>query len=358
MIETIDKTPVTVITGFLGAGKTTFLNRILSEAHGKKYAVIVNEFGEIGIDNELIVSSDEEIYEMSNGCICCTVRGDLIRVIGGLLRRSKGFDGILLETTGLADPAPVAQTFFTDRDIAARTKLDSVITLVDAVYVKEQLTKSPEVEQQIAFADCIVLNKTDLVEAKELAEIEGVIRQLNPFASLHHAVRGNVDVSKVLGLGGFDLNKILETSPDFLEEGEDVAAQPAHDHDHGDDCECGCNMGAGELAANQHPAFRHNTEISSVSMVTDKAMDGEKIQDWLGELTSTKGQDLLRYKGILNFDGEDRRVVIQGVHMMMDGTTLTPWPIGGKRFSRLVRIGRNLNAQALRAGFLGCVKAG
>lgn len=352
MNDTTSKTAVTVITGFLGAGKTTLLNRILTENHGKKYAVIVNEFGEIGIDNELIVSSDEEIYEMSNGCVCCTVRGDLIRVIGGLLRRSKGFDGILVETTGLADPAPVAQTFLTDRDIAAKTTLDSVIALVDALHLKEQLKDSPEVEQQIAFADCIVLNKTDLVPSEQIVELETAIHSLNPFAPLHKVSRGQMDVRAVLGVGGFDLNKVLEMTPDFLEEPE---APVSPESAHGDDCECGCNMGGG-MAPNQHPAFRHNSEISSVSIVTDKALDPEKIQNWLGDLTATKGQDLLRYKGILNFADEDKRIVIQGVHMMMEGTALSPWPEGKPRFSRLVLIGRNLNAQALRVEFLSCVK--
>lgn len=351
MNDTTSKTPVTVITGFLGAGKTTLLNRILTENHGKKYAVIVNEFGEIGIDNELIVSSDEEIYEMSNGCVCCTVRGDLIRVIGGLLRRSKVFDGILVETTGLADPAPVAQTFLTDRDIAAKTKLDSVIALVDALHLTEQLKTTPEVEQQIAFADCIILNKTDLVPSEVLVGLEKIIRSLNPFAPVHKVSRAQIDVGAVLGLGGFDLDKVLEMSPDFLQEPEEVAPTSGHS----EDCECGCNMG-GELAPNQHPAFRHNSEISSVSIVTDKALDPDKIQNWLGDLTATKGQDLLRYKGILNFAGEDKRIVIQGVHMMMEGSVLSPWPEGKPRFSRLVLIGRNLNAQSLRVEFLACVK--
>ena len=354
MNDTAAKTPVTVLTGFLGAGKTTLLNRLLSESHGRNYAVIVNEFGEIGIDNELIVSSDEEIYEMSNGCVCCTVRGDLIRVIAGLLRRSTAFDGILVETTGLADPAPVAQTFFTDRDIAAKTKLDSVIALVDAAHVRDQLQASPEVEQQIAFADCIVLNKVDLVDEAAIKEIEAAIRSLNPFASLHKTTRGEMDVRKLLGLGGFDLSRVTDTMPDFLEEPE--APTPAHDHAHGEGCGCASCTEEHQHSAHEKAFFRHDSAISSLSLVTDKALDAEKLQNWMGELSATKGQDLLRYKGIFHFAGEDRRIVIQGVHMMMEGSALSDWPEGQPRTSRLVLIGRNLNPQQLRVDFLACVK--
>lgn len=349
MTETMPKIPVTVLTGYLGAGKTTLLNRILSEKHGKKYAVIVNEFGEIGIDNDLIVESDEEIYEMSNGCVCCTVRGDLIRVIGGLMRRAGQFDGILVETTGLADPAPVAQTFFTDKEIAAKTKLDSVITLVDAYHVCEQLERAPEVEQQVAFADCIVLNKTDLVAADEIEGIKAMLHKINPFARILTTARGEVKLGEILGLGGFDLNKILEMTPDFLT----VEEEEAQGHVHGDDCGCAsCVSGA----PSSDPRFAHDSAIRSVSLTTEKPLDGNKLQNWIGELSATKGSDLLRYKGIFNFDGEDRRIVIQGVHMMLEGTVLPPWPEDAKRFSRLVLIGRNLNAQELRVDFLSCIK--
>ncbi|MDD3182333.1 MAG: GTP-binding protein [Alphaproteobacteria bacterium] len=343
--------PVTVLTGYLGAGKTTLLNRILSEKHGKKYAVIVNEFGEVGIDNDLIIEADEEIYEMSNGCVCCTIRGDLIRVIGGLVRRSGRFDGILVETTGLADPAPVAQTFFTDRDIAAKTKLDSVITLVDAYHVCEQLKNSPEVEQQIAFADCLVLNKIDLVEAADIEGIKHLLHTLNPFARILAAERSEVKLEDILGFGGFDLNKILELTPDFLTAEEEEAAA-SEGHVHGDGCGCAsCSS-----AAHENPRFRHDTAISSVSLTTEKPLDGDKIQNWISELSATKGPDLLRYKGIFSFDGEDKRIVIQGVHMMIEGTVLAPWPEGAQRYSRLVLIGRNLDPQRLRVEFLACVK--
>src|SRR5680860_470257 len=232
--------PVTVLTGYLGAGKTTLLNRILSEDHGRKYAVIVNEFGEIGIDNDLIVESDEEIYEMNNGCICCTVRGDLIRVMQNLMKRAGRFDAIVVETTGLADPAPVAQTFFMDEDVRAKARLDSVVALVDAKHLLLRLIDSREAEDQIAFADVILLNKTDLVDAGELQKVEATIRQINPSARLFKTERANVDLNQILEQGAFDLARILENDPHFLD------AEDGHDHGHdqghvhGPDCATGC----------------------------------------------------------------------------------------------------------------------
>src|SRR5215204_1325869 len=222
-----DKTPVTVLTGYLGAGKTTLLNRILSEPHGKKYAVIVNEFGEIGIDNDLVVGADEEVFEMNNGCICCTVRGDLIRIIDGLMRRKGKFDAIIVETTGLADPAPVAQTFFVDDAVGKKAKLDAVVTVADAKWLNERLKDAPEAKNQIAFADVILLNKTDLVSSGELREVERRIRAINPYARLHVTERCQLPLPEVLGRNAFDLDRILEIEPEFLET-ED------HDHHHGD----------------------------------------------------------------------------------------------------------------------------
>src|SRR5512132_400790 len=228
----IEKLPVTVLTGYLGAGKTTLLNRILSEPHGKKYAVIVNEFGEIGIDNELVVGADEEVFEMNNGCICCTVRGDLIRIIEGLMRRKGKFDAIIVETTGLADPAPVAQTFFVDENVGRRTKLDAVVTVADAKWLKDRLKDAPEAKNQIAFADVIILNKTDLVSKDELEEVEARIRGINPYAKLHRAERADVPLDAVLGRNAFDLDRILEIEPEFLhaEDGQDH--EHGHHHDH------------------------------------------------------------------------------------------------------------------------------
>src|SRR3954465_6992113 len=226
------KTPVTVLTGYLGAGKTTLLNRILSEDHGKRYAVIVNEFGEVGIDNDLIVGADEEVFEMNNGCVCCTVRGDLIRVLSGLMKRKGGFDGIIVETTGLADPAPVAQTFFVDEDVRAKTELDSVVTVVDAKHLPLRLKDSREAAEQIAFADQIILNKTDLATQADLVEVEKAIRTLNPFAPIRRAERSNVPLDAILGRHAFDLARVTDLQPDFL--------NPAHGeagHVHSEDCD-------------------------------------------------------------------------------------------------------------------------
>src|SRR6202140_524551 len=225
----IDKIPVTVLTGYLGAGKTTLLNRILSEPHGKRYAVIVNEFGEIGIDNELVVGADEEVFEMNNGCVCCTGRGDLIRIIDGRMRRKGKFDPIIVETTGLADPAPVAQTFFVDETVGAKTKLDAVVTVADAKWLSERLKDAPEAKNQIAFADVILINKTDLVSADELSEVEARIRGINRYAKVHRTERAQVPLNEVLSRNAFDLERILHLEPEFLEgDGHD------HDHGHGD----------------------------------------------------------------------------------------------------------------------------
>src|SRR5215467_3406406 len=229
---TSEKIPVTVLTGYLGAGKTTLLNRILSEPHGQKFAVIVNEFGEIGIDNDLIVGADEEIFEMNNGCVCCTVRGDLIRIIEGLMRRKGKFDAIIVETTGLADPAPVAQTFFIDDAVGRKAKLDAVVTVADARWLKDRLKDAPEAKNQIAFADVILINKTDLVSADELSELEARIRGLNPYAKVHKTQRAKVPLEAVLGRNAFDLDRILDLEPDFLGDDHD---HHYHDHDHGQD---------------------------------------------------------------------------------------------------------------------------
>src|SRR5919205_11111 len=229
---TPEKIPVTVLTGYLGAGKTTLLNRILSEPHGKKYAVIVNEFGEIGIDNDLIVGADEEVFEMNNGCICCTVRGDLIRIIDGLMRRKGKFDAIIIETTGLADPAPVAQTFFVDDAVGRKAKLDAVVTVTDAKWLQQRLRDAPEAKNQIAFADVILINKTDLVSDAELREVEARIRGINPYAKLHRTLKSQIALDQVLGRNAFDLDRILDIEPEFLHADDH---DHHHDHHHGHD---------------------------------------------------------------------------------------------------------------------------
>ncbi len=316
-----EKIPVTVLTGYLGAGKTTLLNRILTEDHGKKFAVIVNEFGEAGIDGDLVVGADEEVFEMNNGCICCTVRGDLIRILDGLMKRKGKFDAIIVETTGLADPAPVAQTFFVDQDVGDATKLDAVITVTDAKWLKDRLKDAPEAKNQIAFADVIVLNKVDLVTADELASVEAAIRAINPYAKLHRTERCALPIDQLLDRNAFDLDRILDIEPDFLESG--------HHHHHSD-------------------------EVRSMSFTIPGDVDPEKFMPWINDVSQAQGPNILRSKGILAFKGEPRRFVFQGVHMILDGDLQRDWKAGETRSSRLVIIGRDLNENELRQGFEAC----
>jgi G3E family GTPase len=336
-----DKIPVTVLTGYLGAGKTTLLNRILSEPHGQKYAVIVNEFGEIGIDNDLIVGADEEIFEMNNGCICCTVRGDLIRIIDGLMRRKGKFDAIIVETTGLADPAPVAQTFFVDEEVGRKAKLDAVVTVADARWLKDRLRDAPEAKNQIAFADVILVNKTDLVSDADLREVEARIRAINPYARLHRTERCTVPLAEVLHRNAFDLDRILDIEPQFLEAGDDHH----HHHDHGD----GHHHDHGGLK------HYHDEHMQSLSLKTDKALDPDKFFPWIQNLVAQEGAKILRSKGILAFKDDPQRFAFQGVHMMLDGDHQRDWRDTEKRESRIVFIGRELPESMIRKGFEGCV---
>ncbi len=336
------KIPVTVLTGYLGAGKTTLLNRILTEPHGQKFAVIVNEFGEIGIDNDLVVDADEEVFEMNNGCICCTVRGDLVRIIDGLMRRKGKFDAIIVETTGLADPAPVAQTFFMDENVGAKTKLDAVVTVADAKWLKDRLKDAPEAKNQIAFADVIVLNKTDLVTPAELDEVEARIRGINPYATMHRTERAQVAIKDVLGRNAFDLDRILEIEPEFL-----TADDHDHHHDHGHDHD----------HHHHHHGLKHyhDEEMQSISMSSEKPLNPDKFFPWIQELVQTEGKDILRCKGILSFKDDDERFVFQGVHMILDGDHQRKWKDGEARISRAVFIGRHLPEEKIRKGFESCV---
>lgn len=321
MSQQSESTPVTVLTGYLGAGKTTLLNRILTEPHGKKFAVIVNEFGEVGIDNDLIVESDEDVFEMNNGCICCTVRGDLIRIIEGLMRRRDRFDGILIETTGLADPAPVAQTFFVDEDIKSKTRLDSIITVVDAKHLLGEIDRAHEAQEQLAFADTIILNKVDLVSTEEIAAVEQRIRRINPTAGILKSTRCDIDTASLLDRHAFDLDRILDVEPDFLDE--------EHDHEHDD-------------------------HVTSFSLVEREPLDPGKFLNWMQSTVQAFGIDMLRMKGIISFIGDDDRFVVQAVHMLLEGNYQRPWRDDEDRVTRLVFIGRDLPKDIISDGFSRC----
>lgn len=455
--------PVTVLTGFLGAGKTTLLNRILSENHGKRIAVIENEFGEVGVDHQLVIGAEEEIFETSNGCICCTVRGDLIRVLGQLLKRRERFDYVLIETTGMADPGPVAQTFFLDDDLREQFVVDAIVTLVDARHFEQHLEELEEPAVQVGFADVVILNKTDLVQETDLARIEQRIRGINGTARVVRAQQANVPIDAVLGLGAFDLDRALAVDASFLEPqypfewagayqlaaGRHIlraAGEHTHDHDHAGDehhdehehehghehaalkvallplpaatrealtmliepavrvfaepahaidsgdhlqpattpwaLAMGCMGGqfcidiatpgvyalftehapaefglALSLAPAVERAFashHHDTQIGSIGIQEERALDARKINDWLSYLLQSRGEDILRMKGILNIKGDERRYVFHGVHMMFDGRPDRPWG-GEARVSQLVFIGRKLDRDELLAGFSACI---
>ena len=321
------KVPVTVITGFLGSGKTTLLNHVLTEQHGKRIAVIENEFGEIGIDDALVIDAEEEIFEMNNGCICCTVRGDLIRILGNLMRRRDRFDHILIETTGLADPAPVAQTFFVDEEMKSQLALDAIVTVVDAKHVIEHLDEvkpdgvENEAIEQLAFADRVLINKTDLVDEAHIAEVERRVRSINANAEIIRTHRSEVDLDRILQVGAFDLDRVLEMDPEFLAEGE----------------------------------HQHDQSVTSVGIELAGDVDVDKLNGWLGWLLGNRGTDIFRMKGVLSVAGDDRRYVFQGVHMLFDGRPDRPWAAGEKRVNKLVFIGRNLDRAELNERFAACV---
>jgi len=322
-----DLVPVTILTGFLGAGKTTLLNRILNEQHGEKIAVIENEFGETGVDNEILVKDkQEQIVEMNNGCLCCTVRGDLVRILGDLgKKRRRGeikFDRVIIETTGLANPGPVAQTFFMDEAIHEQYLLDAVVTVVDAVHADRQLDEHDEARRQIGFADRILLSKTDLVE--DAAQVEGLmrrLRQMNPRAHQRKVHMGETEIRDLLDIRGFNLNAALEVDPEFL----------TSDH------------------------HEHDDEVTSFVWKDPRPMHMEKIETFLSLMVQNYGEDLLRYKGVLNIQGEPRRMIFQGVHMLMGGSPGKPWEAGEARESVMVFIGRKIPRRLFEEGLAYCV---
>jgi len=317
--------PVTILTGFLGAGKTTLLNRILKEDHGHRIAVIENEFGEVGVDGDLIEKSDEQIVEMNNGCICCTVRGDLIRILADLKeKRDQGalkFDRVVIETTGMADPGPVAQTFFTDEEIGNYYLLDSILTVVDAKHAPKQLDEFHEAQEQVGFADRILLSKTDLIKEEEAEDLIRRLKRMNPRAPIKKVNFGNAPIAEVLDIRGFNLNAILEFDPQFL---TDIAHE-------------------------------HHDEVESFIFQSDKPFNGDKLEQFLSGMIQVYGPDLLRYKGVLWMKGNPRRVVFQGVHMMMGGDLGKPWGKGEKKKSLLVFIGKKLPKDLFLAGLEECL---
>ena len=440
--------PVTVLTGFLGSGKTTLLNRILSENHGKRIAVIENEFGEIGVDNDLVIGAEEEIFEMNNGCICCTVRGDLIRILGNLMKRRDRFDHIMIETTGMADPGPVAQTFFMDDELREALSLDGVVTLVDAKHVLLHIEDSEEVKEQIAFADVILLNKIDLVSSAELDQLESRIHSMNAAAKIFRTHDAAIDMDKVLNLGGFDLNRALETDPKFMEpeypfewsglfeltagdyrlvlkpgsdpamnlnfrsasattesamrdnvekvvlafsdeeievqssaviepgeqlsqidlEGDELVyvmrvplagAYTVFTEHHPDEFEAFFTDADGQrveavFTREYKPDHEHDEEVASVAINTPGDLDLVRFESWISDLLANQGPDIFRMKGVLSFHDSEERFVFQGVHMLFDGRMDRPWR-EGERSNSLIFIGRNLNREALQAGFSACL---
>ncbi|NGM85937.1 GTP-binding protein [Parapusillimonas sp. SGNA-6] len=356
--------PVTVLTGFLGAGKTTLLKRILTEYHGRRIAVIENEFGPESIDNDLLVqNSDEEIVELSNGCVCCTIRGDLMRTLNDLrIKREAGqlnFERIIIETTGMANPGPVCQTFFMDDDIAEYYRLDAVITIVDAKHGMATLDKQEEAQKQVGFADRILISKKDLVNDVDYQTLRSRVVRINPRASITPVNFGETDLTKLLDISGFNLNTILDIDPEFLADEHPDAAhdhdhdhdhQHEHDHDHDHEGECGPHCDH-----HDHHHAHHDDEIGAFVFRSNKAFDPERLEEFLGGIVQVYGPDLLRYKGILYLKGINRRMLFQGVHMMMGAEPGKAWLSSEKPNTKMVFIGRKLPQEIFTRGLEQCL---
>jgi G3E family GTPase len=385
MAQELKKIPITVITGFLGAGKTTLVNYILNENHGKKIAVIENEFGEIGIDDGLVMETKEEIFEMNNGCICCTVRGDLIRILNKLLKRRGKLDAIMIETTGLANPAPVIQTFFVDEDIKEACVLDAVLTVVDTKHITQHLDEVKpegvvnEAVQQIAFADKILLNKLDLVTEEQKLKVAKRVKGINKGVEILECIQSRVDLDKLLGINAFSLDKLLAEDPDFLDEDKGHHHHHEHGPEHGQPghaCDSHCHENKDHACddhcheVHEHHAHghehhghldhKHDDRVTSVGIQMDGACDMAKLNEWLSKLLQERGPDLFRSKGILSVAGSDDKHVFQGVHMLLQFSTSSegagrPWLEGEKRMNKIVFIGKNLNREELTASFKACI---
>lgn len=350
--------PVTILSGFLGSGKTTLLKHILHENHGKKIAVIENEFGEENIDNDILIQdSHEQIVQMSNGCVCCTIRGDLVLALNNLWEQRKdkkiGFDRVVIETTGIANPGPVAQTFFIDEEVASHYVLDAVVTLVDAKHGQQQLDKHEEVQQQVGFADRIFITKTDLVDEKTIADLRHRLMHMNPRAPISGISQGAVSLDQVLDLRGFNLNDKLDIDPHFLESDDHDHAHCGHDHhEHGPDCDH--NHDHGHEQAVQFVKKGHTDKIQSFVFKSDRPFDVQKLEDFLGGILSVFGAKMLRYKGVLYVKGNPRKVIIQGVHEMMGSDLGGLWGKSVKQ-TRMVFIGIDLPKDLLLGGLETCL---
>lgn len=353
--RSVDKmVPVTILTGFLGAGKTTLLKRILTEYHGRRIAVIENEFGPESIDNDLLVQdSDEEIIELSNGCVCCTVRGDLMRTLSDLrAKREAGqlsFERVIIETTGMANPGPVCQTFFMDDDIAEYYRLDAVVTVVDAKHGMATLDAQPEAQKQVGFADRILVSKKDLVNEVDYEALRARLVRINPRAPIMPVHFGEADLKSLIDISGFNLNSILDIDPDFLA-GEHPDAAHDHDHDHDHDHACGDDCGHP-----QHHHHQHNDEIGAFVFRSNKPFDPARLEEFLGGVVQVYGPDLMRYKGILYMKGINRRMLFQGVHMMMGAEPGKPWTSAEKPSTKMVFIGRKLPQEIFTRGLEQCL---